>query len=43
MQPNLVGAIDGENVSFALVKGADDAKCLKAMTPSTEAPSDEPD
>ena len=23
MQPNLVGAIDGENVSFALVKGAD--------------------
>ena len=23
MQPNLVGAIDGETVSFALVKGAD--------------------
>lgn len=27
----------------ALVKAADDAKCLKAMTPQTEAPSDEPD
>jgi hypothetical protein len=26
-----------------LVKAADDAKCLKAMTPETEAPSDEPD
>ena len=26
-----------------LVKAADDAKCLKAMTPQTEAPSDDPD
>ena len=26
-----------------LVKAADDAKCLKAMTPQTQPPSDDPD
>jgi hypothetical protein len=26
-----------------MVKAADDAKCLKAMTPQTEAPSSDPD